>query len=307
MTVYVGPDEYPFYFHKGRLCQDSSYFETAFHGSFHEATSGSIYLEEDGVEEFRLFEEWVYSDKLNYPKDSDDSSLLLVKVFCFAEKIGVSGIQNATLDAIRDRAVEQHPSLPAPNTAFKPPAIPLVSFGSTQRPTFYQTEAPTASSAQDKPTAKCLPTATATAITYAYENTREGSPLRKLLADIFAYDVKPKEIQENILSFPPQFIADVLLITMKRLPFRINTEKADFDKDAKEYYVQESSSTRQDRIQRTPEDANGIDHPPAGPAPEQIPEPPALDEDETLAFGSSSKLKSKKKGKRISKYDDEMT
>ena len=298
MTIYVGPEKYPFYLHKGRLCQRSSYFEKAFHGSFHEATTGSIHLEEDGVDEFRLFEEWVYTDELNCPTDSDDSSLLLVKVFCFAEKIGVSGLQNATLDAIRDRAVEQHVSLPPPTTVSKIHATPQGLFGTAHRPPFYQSE-PTASSAQEQPVAKCIPTTTAKAITYAYENTLDNSPLRKLLADIFAYDVKPQEIKENILSFPRQFIADVLLITMKRLPFRINTEKADFDKDAREYYVQDSSSTRQDRILRTPEEPNAIDGPAAEPDPLPPPDPPALDEDETTAFGSSSSLKSKKKGKRI--------
>ena len=241
-----------------------------------------MYLEEDGVDEFRLFEEWVYSDKLNCPKESDDPSLLLVKMFCFAEKIGVADIQNATLDAIRDRAVEQHVALTAPITASKARAMPQANFGLTQRPIFYQDEAP------EEPVAKCLPSVTAGAITYAYQNTPETSPLRKLLADIFAYDVEPEALEEDVQSFPAQFIADVLLIAMKRLPFRINTEKADFDKNAKDYHVQNSSSTHQDRIQRTPEDMNAIDEPPA--------EAAAVDEDET--WSSFTNLKSKKKGKR---------
>lgn len=63
VTIYVSPEPYPFYLHKGRLCQLSSFFEKAFHGSFEEATTGSMYLEEDGVDEFKLFEEWLYSEK----------------------------------------------------------------------------------------------------------------------------------------------------------------------------------------------------------------------------------------------------
>lgn len=69
-----------------------------------------MYLEEDGVEEFKVFEKWLYSQKLGDLKESADLSLLLVRVFCFADKVGISGLQNATLDAIRDRATGQHTS-----------------------------------------------------------------------------------------------------------------------------------------------------------------------------------------------------
>ena len=92
MTVYVSPERYPFYFHKGRLCQHSSFFEKAFYGSFKEATPGSMYMEEDGVDEFKLFEEWLYTDEFSYPKDSDNPSLLLVKVFCFVEKVEIANL-----------------------------------------------------------------------------------------------------------------------------------------------------------------------------------------------------------------------
>ncbi len=49
-----------------------------------------MYLEEDGVEEFTMFEEWLYTHQLSDPKESADLSLLLVKLFCFAEKVGIS-------------------------------------------------------------------------------------------------------------------------------------------------------------------------------------------------------------------------
>ena len=217
-----------------------------------------MYLKEDGVDEVRMFEEWVYSDRLNFPRDSDDPSLLMVKVFCFAEKVGISDIQNATLDAIRDRAAKQPVSWTTPKTA---PALPPGFFESTSR---------------TSPSLKRYPTTTADAITYAYEHTPEGSPLRKLLADIFAYDVKSEELEKDILSFPPQFMADVLLITMKRLPFRSNMEKAQFYKDAKRYHVEGSSSPSHNRIRRMSEDKNAID-----------------DEDDTLYFDEISSLKGK--------------
>ena len=61
-----------------------------------------MYLEEDYVDEFKLFEEWLYLEKFSYPDDSDDPSLLSVKVFYFAEKVGILNLQNVKLDAICD-------------------------------------------------------------------------------------------------------------------------------------------------------------------------------------------------------------
>lgn len=136
VTIYIGPEKYPFYFHIGRLCQHSSFFEKRFHGSFQDVTTGSVYLEEYGVDEFKLFEEWLYSEKFNYPEDSDNPSLLLVKVFCLAKHVKISNLQNATLDVIRDRATEQHVSLTTPNTNHETYAKPHGLFGSAQRSVF---------------------------------------------------------------------------------------------------------------------------------------------------------------------------
>lgn len=204
-----------------------------------------------------MFEEWLYLGKFGYPKNSDDSSLLLVKVFCFADKVGLSNLQNATLDAIRDRAAEQHVFPPAQDIIYETYPQPRGLFGSAQRPIFGmpQDDAVTTSPGFGKPVAKPLPPATVSAIKYAYENTPERSPLRKLLTDIFAYDVKPDTLDEDILSFPNEFVADVLLANMKRLPFRLDKEEADFDKNAERYHIHNSSSTPGNRNQSTSEDA----------------------------------------------------
>lgn len=283
MTVYVSPEKYPFYFHKGRLCQHSSFFEKAFYGSFEEATTGSIYLEEDGVDEFKLFEEWLYSEKFSLPKDSDNPSLLLVKVFCFAEKAGISTLQNASLDAIRNRATGQHVSLPTPNTINK--TYPKTLFD--QEP-FLDLPEDVIITGLEESVAKYLLPATASAIHYAYQNTLESSPLRKLLADIFAFNVKPETLDEDILSFPAEFMADVLLINMKRLPLRLKEEAADFDNNADKYHVYDSSSTRNDRKQRTEA---------ADPEPEPPTDAVAINEDDTGGIGGSTKSLHKKKKK----------
>ena len=273
-------------------------------------------MDEYGIDEFKLFEEWLYSKKLNYPKDSDDPSLLLVKVFCLAKDVGISNLQNATLDTIRDLATEQHGSLATPNTVYEQYAKPQSIFGSAPRPVFglpkYQT---TTSPGLEEPVAKYLPPATASAIRYAYQKTSELSPLRRLLTDIFAYDVKPEALYEDFQSLPAEFMADVLLITKKRLPFRLKAEEADFDKNADKYHVHDSSSIPNDRNQRTSEDVevrgtkSDLD-PLDGPAAEvAVPEPElptdasAVNEDNTWGFGGfggsakSLNKKEKKKGK----------
>lgn len=49
------------------------------------------------------------------------------------------------------------------------------------------------------------------------------------MADIFAFNVKPETLDESLLGLPAEFMADVVIINMKRLPLRLGNEKADFD------------------------------------------------------------------------------
>ena len=66
--------------------------------------------------------------------------------------------------------------------------------------------------------------------------------------------VKPETLDEDILSFPAKFMANILLINMKRLPLRLKEEEAGFDKNADKYHVHDLSSTRNNRKQRISED-----------------------------------------------------
>ena len=83
--------------------------------------------------------------------------------------------------------------------------------------------------------------ATPDAIHYAWENTAAGSPLRRLLTDIFAYNVKPESAEEDILAYPIEFIADVTIVNMRRLPIRLKDEIAPFEHDATSYHEHDSS------------------------------------------------------------------
>ena len=201
------------------------------------------------MEEFKLFEEWLYTEKLRFPQESDDQSYLLIKLFCFAEKVETPGLQNAALDAIRDRATGQHVSTESPKPTSHIHGKSQSPFAFTPGSGFsfptYQTKTVT-----EKPSANYLPPATSSAIHYAYLHTPEGSPLRKLLADIFAYNVKADTLDEDLQSFPVEFTVDVLLINMKRLPLRMKEERADFDVDMSKYYIHKSSNAECDKRQR---------------------------------------------------------
>ena len=100
-----------------------------------------------------------------------------------------------------------------------------------------------------------LPPATSIAIQYAYQNTHNGSSLRRLLADIFAFNVKFETLKMDISTLPREFVEDIVVINMKRLPLRLGDEEADFDRGTEKYYVQDTRPIRQSRVsQEGPKD-----------------------------------------------------
>ena len=248
-------------------------------------------MDEYGIDEFKVFEEWIYSEKLNYPEDFDCPSLLLVKVFCLAQVVGVLNLQNATIDAIRDLATKQHRSLTSPIKFHEQRAVPPAPFVWRSQPGWgVFNDQRTTIVALEEPVTKYVPPVTASAIHYAYQETSQSSPLRRLLADIFAYDVKPEVLYDEYQSFPTEFLADVLLTTKKRLSLRLENEEADFDMNADKYHVPDSSSTPAAEVDVS--------------KPESATEAPAIDEDETWGFGSPIKS-SKKKAKKVKKTFEE--
>ena len=124
------------------------------------------------------------------------------------------------------------------NIIYEQYAKPEPIFGSAQQSVFdlpkYQT---TTSLGLEEPVVKYLTPATASAICYAYQKIPERPPLRRLLTDIFVYDVKPEALYEDFQSFPVEFLADVVLIAKKRSTFRLKAEEADFDKNADKHHV----------------------------------------------------------------------
>jgi len=56
--------------------------------------------------------------------------------------------------------------------------------------------------------------------------------------------VKPQAWDESLLKLPIEFMADVLVINMKRLPLRLEDERADFDLNTNKYHVEHRRDDR---------------------------------------------------------------
>lgn len=126
--------------------------------------------------------------------------------------------------------------------------------------------------------------------------------------------MKPETLDVDIMSFPSEFVADVLLINMKRLPLRLNEEEADFDRNANKYHVDTLFSTPNDRNRRTSEDAevrrikSGFDSHDgpvaegAVPESESPTEAAAVNKDVAWAFGGFGESARSLKGKHKKKH-----
>lgn len=70
------------------------------------------------------------------------------------------------------------------------------------------------------------------------------------MADIFTFNVRPEMLDKDLLVLPTPFVADVLIINMKRLPLRLRDEKADFDISTEKYHVHDTGLKRKSRMLR---------------------------------------------------------
>ncbi len=74
VTVKVGPEGIPFYFHRGFLCHYSAYFKAVLQGPFREADEGVIDLPDEDVKIIELFARWIYFNKFRGTGDGDGDS-----------------------------------------------------------------------------------------------------------------------------------------------------------------------------------------------------------------------------------------
>ncbi|OBT62101.1 hypothetical protein VE03_09028 [Pseudogymnoascus sp. 23342-1-I1] len=63
--VIVGPEAQKFGMHKEQLCVNSAYFRAAFEGGFEEAIRREVALKESDTVAFGMFNEWLYTGKIS--------------------------------------------------------------------------------------------------------------------------------------------------------------------------------------------------------------------------------------------------
>ena len=101
----VGPSKVKFGIHKGLLCHHSSYFKAALTEGFKEALEGTIALDEDRVDVFKVFNTWLYTGTLcaheGWTELKNDHNFL-TKLYLFSDKRGVPALQNDSIDVIID-------------------------------------------------------------------------------------------------------------------------------------------------------------------------------------------------------------
>lgn len=153
VIIYVSPEQYPFHLHKDRLCQQS-------------------------LGKFKLFKECFYSEKLSDPRGSVNPSLLLVNVFCFAEKVGISKLQMLRSMPSMTELTGKDSTEAAPDTTDEIFVKPQSLFACHPSPTFEEMYLTTmTNSGFEKAAEKYLPSATFSAIHYAYHHSPESVPV----------------------------------------------------------------------------------------------------------------------------------
>ncbi|KAI4747143.1 hypothetical protein E4T50_02498 [Aureobasidium sp. EXF-12298] len=114
VTVVVGDSKQPFVLHKGLLCFYSDFFRAAFEGSFKESTERKIDLPDVGIDVFKAFQVWLYSQSLCNFEDPQDSSQpptfpqwhVMALLWVFGDKYQIPLLQNSVIDALMDRIKE---------------------------------------------------------------------------------------------------------------------------------------------------------------------------------------------------------
>lgn len=78
-------------------------------------------------------------------------------------------------------------------------------------------------------------------VAMAWSRLPPTSPMRELLASFYAWDGDGEDlVAEELHGLPSEFLSSVMLICMKRLPFRLKGEEAPFEKDRCQFHVHSS-------------------------------------------------------------------
>ena len=102
--VTVGPTKEKFGIHQRLLCSESSFFKAALTGNFKEAKDGVVHLEDEEIELFTCFHEWLYTKRfipVVIPVDCGSLQsrwLTLLKLYVFGDRRDIPRLQNDVIN-----------------------------------------------------------------------------------------------------------------------------------------------------------------------------------------------------------------
>ena len=105
IQVGSGADKQSFMVHEGILRYYSGYFEAALGGSFSEATSRIIKLEEEEVWIFKRFVLWLYTSTYHPPDEANDNYEAMCKLWILGDRRQIPLLANTMIDMLRDEIV----------------------------------------------------------------------------------------------------------------------------------------------------------------------------------------------------------
>lgn len=105
VQIIVGQNKKAFTIHKGILYNVTPYFRAAFEGQFLESPKQVLEFPEEDETLFRHFQLWVYTkDILEDGEEIDTMNWkVLVDLYIFGDKYGVSELQNAAINLLIDK------------------------------------------------------------------------------------------------------------------------------------------------------------------------------------------------------------
>lgn len=100
VTIHVGPDSYPFHTYKELLCNNSSFFKTAFERFPRKDVVQTVSLPGDDVETFKIYQTFLTTTRLRYNFDGEEWWMCFAKLWVFAHKIGSPSLKKHTMQAM---------------------------------------------------------------------------------------------------------------------------------------------------------------------------------------------------------------
>ena len=170
MTLVVGEEAFPLVIHKQMICEHSVFFQTAMKKEWQEGQDRTIPLPDDRVEVVSLYVQWTYYDRIlshGNPTMAERDSAELDRLID-AFVFGDKDQDGRFRDAVLDALVA---CASTPDTA-----------GMTWFPAM-------------------------SAVKKAYQRTPEGSPLRRLLVDLWARHAMEKWLGADMV---PEFLSDLV-------------------------------------------------------------------------------------------------